>query len=407
MKILHINAVYGIGSTGTIVKDLHELAIKRGEDSFVAYSVSDIPESDITNGYIVGKKTGKKLHALLYRIGGKQAYFSRASTKRLIEYINHIRPDVVNLHNLHSNYVHLNKILSFLAKENIKTVITLHDCWFYTGGCFHYTEIGCYKWQEKCGGCPKRKSDLCAFVTENSAAVLADRKKYLGAIKNLTCVGVSNWVTEEAKKSFLKDKNFVTVKNGIDTEFFSDTISDFRERYSLGNKFVILGLASKFFKSVNKETYDKLVCSLKEDDRLVLLGCSKKQKKHLPKRVIGLDFIQDRDLLRKIYSTVDVFANCSREETLSMATVESQACSTPAVVYENTGIRETVFNGKTGFVINNGDAEAYVKAIYKIKDLGKDTFKAACREWAVSVFEKNTNYEKILDLYSSICELSK
>ncbi|MBQ7035731.1 MAG: glycosyltransferase [Clostridia bacterium] len=402
MKILQINAVYGIGSTGMIIKDLHELALEHGHESYVAYSVSNVPADKIKNGYKVGRVFGKKLHALLYRIGGKQAYFSRFSTQKLIKYIKNINPDIVNLHNLHSNYLYLNKLLEFLAEAKIKTVITHHDCWFYTGGCFHYTEIGCDKWQKKCGDCPKRMTDLAAYLTENSAAVLADRKKYFGAVEDLTCLCVSDWLKEELQKSFFKNRPLVTVKNGIDMDFFTDTPSDLREQLGLQKKFVILGLASKFFNGVNRETYETLVSNLAEDEVLVLLGCSQKQKKNLPDQVIGLDFIKDRNLLRQVYSMADVFANCSREETLSMATVEPQACGTPAVVYGNTGIKETVCDGKTGYVVKNGDAEGFSAAIKKIKGLGKSYFKANCREWALQNFDRNKNYLEVFKLYEEI-----
>lgn len=402
MKVLQINAVYGIGSTGTIIKDLHELALGKGIESFVVYSISDVPSNTIKNGYKVGKTFGKKLHAILYRLGGKQAYFSHFSTRKLISFIKRTKPDIVNLHNLHSNYICLNKLLNFLAEEKVKTVITLHDCWFYTGGCYHYTEVGCDKWQKQCGNCPKRFTDLYAYISENSHNVLADRKKYFGAIDNLTVLGVSDWVTNEAKKSFLKDKKFFTVKNGIDTDFFIYTASDFRKENDLEDKFVILGLASKFFNPANKETFDGLVSNLTDDERLILLGCSDAQKTNLPKRVIGLDFIKDRDLLRKIYSAADVFANCSREETLSMATLEPQSCGTPSVVYANTGIQETVLDGKTGFVVKNGDSVAFVEAIKKVKSYGKSYFKSNCREWILDSFDKNKNYRSLIELYERI-----
>ena len=51
MKILQINAVYGNGSTGNIVRDIHELCLSKNIDSFVAYSLSNIPENEIKNGY--------------------------------------------------------------------------------------------------------------------------------------------------------------------------------------------------------------------------------------------------------------------------------------------------------------------------------------------------------------------
>ena len=38
MKVLHINAIYGYLSTGTIVKDIHELCVLKGIESSVACS---------------------------------------------------------------------------------------------------------------------------------------------------------------------------------------------------------------------------------------------------------------------------------------------------------------------------------------------------------------------------------
>ena len=93
MRILQINAVYGVGSTGVIVRDIHELCLEKGIESYVAYSTSNILPGEIKNGYKIGNKLDKKLHALLCRINGKQAYFSRGSTKKLIKHIKEIKPD--------------------------------------------------------------------------------------------------------------------------------------------------------------------------------------------------------------------------------------------------------------------------------------------------------------------------
>ena len=190
MKVMQINAVYGVGSTGVIVEDLHNLSLKNGIESYVSYSTTNKNPAEIENGYVIGDTLGKKIHAVLSRVGGKQAYFSSSATKKLIGHIESVKPDIVHLHNLHSNYVNLNLLLDYLAKKDIATVVTLHDCWFYTGGCFHYTAAGCNKWQEACGNCPKKKQDTPALLTDNSAKILADRKKYFGKIKNLIMTGV-------------------------------------------------------------------------------------------------------------------------------------------------------------------------------------------------------------------------
>ena len=83
MKVMQINAVYGVGSTGVIVEDIHNLSLKNGIDSYVSYSTTNKTPEDIKNGYVVGGFLGKKIHALLARVGGKQAYFSSFATSRI------------------------------------------------------------------------------------------------------------------------------------------------------------------------------------------------------------------------------------------------------------------------------------------------------------------------------------
>lgn len=402
MKVMHINAVYGVGSTGVIVEDLHKLSFQNGIDSYVSYSTANKNPDEIRNGYVIGNTIGKKTHAVLCRIGGKQAYFSRCATHKLIKHIESVKPDIVHLHNLHSNFIHLNNLLEYLGKADIKTVITLHDCWFYTGGCFHYTFDNCFKWLDGCGNCPKKMQDTPSFVTDNSAKILADRKKYFGKIKNLTVVGVSQWIADEAKRTFFKDRDVRTVYNGIDTSYYVDTPSDFREKYNLQNKFLVLAPASKWLKPINKETFDTVANNLPDDCVIVMLGCNSENRKGLPENVLPLDFIKNKDELIKIYSACDVFANCTREESLSLINVEAQSCGTPVVTYRNTGAQETV-DGKCGFSVESGNASEFLNAILKVREIGKASLSNDCHLWAEKRFNLQKNYDEYISLYKSEC----
>lgn len=400
MKIIQINAVYGVGSTGVIVKDLHELCLKNGIESYVSYSTTNQNSEDIKNGYVIGSTLGKKMHAILSRLGGKQAYFSSFATKKFIRYIKNIKPDIVHLHNLHSNYINMNMLLDYLGKNDIETIITLHDCWFYTGGCFHYTAAGCSKWLEGCGNCPKKMQDTPAILKDNSAKILSDRKKYFSAIKNLTVVGVSKWIENEACKTFFKNADICHIHNGIDTSFFKPTSSDFRSNYKLEDKFLILAPANKWLKPINKETFDYFTNNLPDDCIIVMLGCTESEKINLPKNVLALDYIKDRDELRKIYSVCDVFVNCTREESLSLVNVEAQSCGTPVVTYCNTGVQETVDN-KCSFSVETGNFKELLEATLNIKRMGKNTLSESCVKWVNQRFNRDKNYMKQIELYKT------
>ena len=398
MKVLQINALYGHGSTGVIVRDIEQLCWQNGIECYVVSPDSKVREAK--RGYIIGNVLDYKLHALLCRIHGKQAYFSHIPTMKLCHYIDQIKPDVVHLHNLHSNYIHLNFLLKHLAKKGIKTVVTLHDCWFFTGGCFHYTSARCDKWREGCGGCPKRFIDTPAYLGDLSSQILQDRIKHFNIFKDLTIVGVSDWISNEVKNSRIKANSVLTIHNGVDLSVFRPMEPPFKTRFGIEGKFVILCPASKWFQNINKETLDYFIEKMSSDMVLLLFGCSEK-KEGFPKNVIQLEFTRNRKELAVLYSSADVLVNCSREDTLSTINLEAQACGTPVVTYEATGSAETV-DGKCGYAIETGNFDLLFKGAMKIKEKGKDYFKDSCRSFIQTNFNKEKRYEDYIDLFNKL-----
>lgn len=364
MRVLQINAVYGVGSTGTIVKDIQRECETNGIECFVAYASCD--GNAVHNGYKIGNVFSNKLHALLCRIAGKQAYFSILPTLFFLKYIKELKPDIVHLHNLHSNFIHLNLLLKYLAKNNIRTIITLHDCWFYTGGCFHYTAIGCNKWITGCHHCPKQYADTPAYVCDASKRIWKDRKQYLDAIKDLEIVGVSKWLSNEASKGLLKNRSITTIYNGIDRDIFKHTPSDLRRVLGLEDKYVLLGPASKWLSPVNKDVLGYFISNMTSYMSLVLFGVVSKSE-DLPDNVIEYGFTKDKKELAALYSMADVFVNCSREDTLSLINLEAQSCGTPVVSFAKTGIGETV-DTQSGCLVDNWSAKELFHCVLDIKN---------------------------------------
>ena len=71
MRIVLINATYEIGSTGRNCKEILDELERQGEQGYIAFSQGKLPD----NGYCIGGKLEKKLHALLSRVLGLQGYF--------------------------------------------------------------------------------------------------------------------------------------------------------------------------------------------------------------------------------------------------------------------------------------------------------------------------------------------
>ena len=155
MKVLQINTVSGFGSTGRTCSEISEALREQGHQAYIAYG----QRTSLLNGrsFKIGTKLENHYHNVYSRIWGKQGYQTKNGTKKLINYIESINPDVIHLDNLHGNYLNLEILFNYLAKADKPVFWTLHDCWAFTGKCSHYTDVGCYKWQTHCNHCPQVK----------------------------------------------------------------------------------------------------------------------------------------------------------------------------------------------------------------------------------------------------------
>lgn len=397
MRIVQINAVYGCRSTGTIMRQLQDACFAQGIDAYVAYSWADRPSTEIRNGYRIGNSLTEKTHALLSRIAGRQGYFSHFTTWLFLRFISRLKPDVVHLHNLHSNFIQLNCLLRFLAKNNIRTIITLHDCWYYTGGCFHYSSVNCQKWKDKCGNCPKRIKDTPAYLVDASRSVLLDRKKYLNSIPRLTIIGASKWISEECRQSVIGIKDIRYIHNGFDFSVFQPKESSWRKKLGLEGKYIIIGPANKWYQKINQPTLNYFVRTMYDDMVLVLFGAIPNQSVESG-RLMHIDYIESASEMAQLYSMADVMVNCSREDTLSSLNIECQACGTPVITYDATGNKETV-DGKFSLSVTSGDFEDLFSAMLKVREIGKKNICNNCISWARQEFSYNDFIDSYISLY--------
>lgn len=392
MKILQINAVYGYKSTGIIVRDIEKYLIDNGHISYIAYQTALDPTE---NSHKTGNELDWKIHALYSRVFGKQAYASWFATKGLINYIRKIAPDIVHFHNLHSNFVNLNMLCDFLAENNIPTVITMHDCWFFTGKCTHYAAVKCDRWQTTCGDCPQNKCEQPSLFFDCTSKVLKDRTDHLNKINNLTLVGCSKWIANEAGKSLIKNADIKVVHNGVDTSIFTPHENDFRKKYNLENEFVILGMANKWCLEINKNTV-KTIIEKNKDTKIIIVGCTDEQKDSFEQydHVICLGFIKDRQELADVYAASDVFVNLTHADTLPTVNMECICCGTPVITYNCCGSPELV-DEDSGFVVEEDDVESLLLRIQQIKEKPL-AFNVKEKQ---AKFDKNTCYKKYLDIY--------
>ena len=396
MKVLQINAIYGFSSTGKTALELNDALIEKGHESIV---VTTKASSGVNNAYIMGNKIDWLFHGLFSRLFGLQGYFSFISTKKLINFIKKEKPDVIHLRNLHANYINVPVLLKYIAKNDIPTVVTLHDCWFFTGKCCHYTADNCFKWTEKCDNCPALKKYNKSWFFDFSRKMFNDKKKLFGNISNLTVVTVSDWLLGEVKKSpIFKNAEKKRIYNWIDTDKFVQTDSkQLKKNLGLENKKVLLCVAGGWTKEKGFETVVKLSQKLNEDERILLVGIVY-DKSALNEKIINVPATESVDELIGYYSMADVFVQPSIQETFGKVVAESLSCGTPAVCFASTANPELVKDG-CGASVPVGDIDSMLKEIRNILDNGKEKYSTNCRNFAVDNFNKEKNIQEYFDLY--------
>lgn len=403
MKVLQINAVNAIASTGRNASELSEYLIQHGHSCVIAYSkgLSVNPEYE----YKIGSNLDTKLHGLLSRITGMQGYFSKSATKKLLQFMDNYNPDIVVLNNLHGNYINLPMLLKHLANKDIPTVAVLHDCWFYTGKCCHYTARGCYKWQTICGECPQLNKYNKSWFFDRTPKLHKDKIKLFGNIPRLAVVGVSDWILNEAKQApvFKNAKVFKRIYNWIDTDVFYPRNNDnLRNELGLEDKKVILSVASVWSKEKGLDTVIELASQLKANEQYILVGNVGDIK--LPQNIIHIPATNSVEELARYYSIADVFVQPSMEETFGKVMAEALSCGTPVVCFDSTANPELVGND-CGAVVPAGNTYEMLSEMIGIVYSDNFDYANHCRNFVISNFKIQTNLNEYLKLFNEIVVL--
>uniref|UniRef100_UPI003AB1218B glycosyltransferase n=1 Tax=Winogradskyella sp. TaxID=1883156 RepID=UPI003AB1218B len=401
-KLLQISIEVNSGSVGRIAEQIGETVIENGWSSYITYARNNNPsKSEVIK---IGSKLDIYRHGLETRIFDNHGFSSKSSTKKLINTIKEIKPDIIHLHHLHGYFINIEILFQYLKEREIPVVWTFHDCWSFTGHCAHFDFVGCDKWKTECYNCEQKKEYPKSLIFDRSRQNYIDKKRIFNSIDNLTIVPVSNWLYRKIKDSFLKDHACAVIQNGIDLNTFypkksRDTIN---KLYNINSRFIILGVASTWEKKKGLEEFVKLNELInRESYVIVLVGLAKSQLKKMPKSIVGIERTENVGQLADLYSAADVFINPTFEDTFPTTNLESLACGTPVITYETGGSVESV-NESTGVIVDKGDVRGLINALECIKSKGGDFYENNCRESAIKNFDKKIKFNDYLKLYNNI-----
>lgn len=358
-RLLLINPVCGILSTGRICTDIAQEYEAKGWEVKIAYGRrKEVPDKYRKYGVRIGNMFGVYIHALISRIFGYHAtgWCSKWATLRFVGWAEEWKPDVVWLHNLHDNYVNVEVLFDWIKRhEEYEVKWTHHDFWAVTGCCCYMGD--CKGWRDGCKKCPSNYKSYRRGIFGGSEAREFKRKRsaFLG-VKSMQLISPSQWVADTLRNSFLDVYSIKVVRNTIDTSIFKPTKSDFRERFGLVDKRMILGV-SGFWEAPQKGFNDFMELSkiLPGNAVIVLVGLTDKLMQKLPSNVLGLPRTNSASQLAEIYSAADVFFNPTHLDNFPTVNLEAAACGCAIITYDSGGTAETVADCRNAVILRGNE----------------------------------------------------
>ena len=277
--------------------------------------------------------------------------------------------DVVHLHTM-ADWFDVPAWLERLPR-GMGVVISVHDMWHVTGGCFLYR--GCDRYANEthpCDACPILRWPANRFLAK------AAHSRKLRAYPNCGArmVATSQWLAEIAGQSPIAKAcgGVRVIPPGIDTTVFKRRDKQLcRKQLDLpADAFVIVtGGASLNDANKNVPWLLEQLARLPDLESVIVLVFGEGNLRvpgRLNARFTG--GIRDRHDLAHLFTAADVFVSASLMETYGLTLVEAMACGTPVVAFRVGGIPEAAPDGQGAILCEPGDSTALIGAIMKLRN---------------------------------------
>ena len=345
MTYVQINSV-SYGSTGEIMLKKHKELLASGEVSYACWGIGR-PADPSIGEFKYGFKGSSRVDKLLTYFDGRAGFHSIVPTMRLLKFLDSVKPDVVHLHNLHGWHLNVELLFRWLLNHDCEVRWTLHDCWAMTGHCAYFTFVKCAQWMTHCAyseKCPQlnsypetRSAKSCSWNFENKRRVFTELPA-----DRMTLITPSNWLAELVGASYLSKYPVEVLHNTIDKTVFGPTPSDFRKRYGIGGRFMILGVASPWSERKGLPDFVRLAHELDSKRfAIVLVGLDEHQIGKLSSQLAASPNSVATYKNMEVYAAVNEFAHPGFGKTYRPAAADAQTFENNSTVAEG-GVCATI-----------------------------------------------------------------
>ncbi|RQX17877.1 glycosyltransferase [Aeromonas caviae] len=359
MKVLHISHSDITGGAARAAYRLHRAQLSAGIDS------SMLVHSKKSDDWTVIGPQGKFNRVLsllrapfasiidrLQKSSNVNLHSGNWFPSNIVKKINISDAEVVNLHWINGEAISIEDI----ARINKPIVWTIHDMWPFCGAEHYTNDDETARWRQGYYKHNRSGSDKGIDIDR-----LVWQRKKSSWKKTIHIVSPSQWLADCASQSSLFCRFPISVvPNVLNTNIYQPLDNTFCRKV-LGlphDKLIVLFGAMGGGKDPRKG-YDLLLEALfelskklpKNSIECVVFGQSEpEQAPGLPFKTHWLGHIHDDATLALLYNAATVMVVPSRQENLPQTVTEAQACGTPVVAFNCTGLTDVVEHQQTGYL---------------------------------------------------------
>lgn len=416
VKVVHISSNDTVGGAGIAAYRLHRFLITAGiSSSMLVFSKKSKDES--VRKVVPHPESSSRFEELVQR-----QYIDRNRTKNWNTHFSSALKGTdlsTNPLVVEADIIHLHWIWDFQSVVSLGSLMRLgkpvvwsfHDQRAFTGGC-HYSG-DCLEYENLCLECPQLISDPASLPFHTLKGKEAHWPK-----EALTVVGLSHWMGRCARNSkIFRGARVEVIHNSVDTKIYQP-----RDREAIREKLGIptgarcllfasdygneirkgFGLLAEAFKVCSADEAFMEICAKKQIHLIYFGSCAPDFGDELPE-VHTLGYLKEDSDIANAFCAADIFLMPSIQDNLPNTVLESLACGTPVLAFNNGGLPDMIVDGENGWLVENKNCKLFGEAILKFclnpMDAG---LRENCRESVVRHFSPKVQVNKFKELYEEL-----
>lgn len=283
---------------------------------------------------------------------------------------------------------------AFLKEESLKLFRHMVSRLIPLGIQIIHIHQGVEHLKEALGEVPSHVHMVCTFhdpITPERIPALTE----ISQMPNVHFIGISKAQTKNLPFLF-----YDVVYNGVDTGFFAPDDIDGERKFLIAGRIV-----------PEKGFVDAIAAIRQTDDRLMMVGQNFSNKPETKqffdieiapqidgKQVFWEPVLKPEHLLAHYQQAKALLFPIHWEEAFGLVMTEAMACGTPVIAYNRGSVPEIVVDGKTGYIVEEGDIEGLVAAMKKIDSIDR----ATCRKHVLDHFSIESMVSGYEDVYAKM-----